>query len=79
MVFQVSDYQKAVDSDDVQKLMDTQNQELTVDELKEIQEQILSEKLESLDSVQSGDRMMVGNLTGYNKRIWCALWRLNLS
>ncbi|GFV66301.1 hypothetical protein TNCV_2737151 [Trichonephila clavipes] len=51
-----------VDSDDVAELL--QNQELTIDELIEMhkQEQEI-EELESLDPVQSENRMMVENLT----------------
>ncbi|GFU14488.1 hypothetical protein TNCV_3251231 [Trichonephila clavipes] len=47
-----------VDNDDVRKLLDPHNQELTMDELIEMQEQGI-EELESLDPVQSQDQMMV--------------------
>ncbi|GFY33454.1 tigger transposable element-derived protein 1 [Trichonephila clavipes] len=48
-------------SDGVQKLLDSHNQELTIDELIEMYQQDLDIK-ESLDPVQSEDRMTVGNL-----------------
>ncbi|GFW82425.1 nose resistant to fluoxetine protein 6 [Trichonephila clavipes] len=48
-----------VDSDDAQELLDSHNQELTIDELIEMHEQDIQE-LESLDPVQSEDRMTVG-------------------
>ncbi|GFY14788.1 hypothetical protein TNCV_648311 [Trichonephila clavipes] len=53
-----------VDSDEVQELLDSHNQELTIDELTEMhgQEQEI-EELESVDPVQSEDRMTVGILT----------------
>ncbi|GFT87734.1 uncharacterized protein TNCV_4000871 [Trichonephila clavipes] len=51
-----------VDSDDVQKLLDSHNQKLTIDEFIEMQEQDI-EELESLDPVHSEDRMTIGNLT----------------
>ncbi|GFX94877.1 hypothetical protein TNCV_2379501 [Trichonephila clavipes] len=47
-----------VDTDDVQ-LLDSHNQELTIDELIEMHEQDNIEELESLDLVQSEDRMKV--------------------
>ncbi|GFW71909.1 hypothetical protein TNCV_3220851 [Trichonephila clavipes] len=51
-------------SDDVQKLLDIHNQELTMDELIEMHEQEQDiEELESLDPVQSENRMTVVNLT----------------
>ncbi|GFU34786.1 hypothetical protein TNCV_2319821 [Trichonephila clavipes] len=50
-------------SDDVQELLDAHNQEPTIDNLIEMHEQDI-EELESLDPVQSEDRMTVGNLTG---------------
>ncbi|GFS86019.1 hypothetical protein TNCV_1220081 [Trichonephila clavipes] len=46
-----------VDSDDVKELLDFYNQELTIDELLEIQDQDI-EELEFLDAVQSGYRIM---------------------
>ncbi|GFW79311.1 hypothetical protein TNCV_2477181 [Trichonephila clavipes] len=50
-----------VDSDDVQKLLDAYNQELTMDELIEMHEQEQGiEELQSLDPVQSEDRMRLG-------------------
>ncbi|GFV55413.1 putative DD41D transposase [Trichonephila clavipes] len=51
-------------SDDIQELLDSQNKELTIDELIEIleQEQHIEER-EPLDHVQAEDRMTVGNLT----------------
>ncbi|GFW82791.1 hypothetical protein TNCV_3493611 [Trichonephila clavipes] len=53
-----------VDSDCVQELQDSRNQELTIDELIEMHEQEQDiEELESLDLIQSEDRMMVENLT----------------
>ncbi|XP_023220465.1 tigger transposable element-derived protein 1-like [Centruroides sculpturatus] len=53
-----------VDSDDLQELLDSHNQELTIDELIEMREQEQDiEEPDSLDPVQSEDRMMVGNLT----------------
>ncbi|GFU96018.1 hypothetical protein TNCV_4218681, partial [Trichonephila clavipes] len=53
-----------VDSDDVQELPDSHNQELTMDELIDMHEQEQGiEEPESSDPVQSEDRMMVGNLT----------------
>ncbi|GFS78612.1 hypothetical protein TNCV_3148151 [Trichonephila clavipes] len=51
-----------MDSDDVQELLDSHNQDLTIDELIEMQEQD-NEKLEFLDPVQSEDRMTIRNLT----------------
>ncbi|GFV50380.1 tigger transposable element-derived protein 1 [Trichonephila clavipes] len=51
-----------VDSDDVQELLDSHNQELTMDELIEMHEQDIKEH-ESKDPAQSEDRMAVGNLT----------------
>ncbi|GFW74027.1 hypothetical protein TNCV_545511 [Trichonephila clavipes] len=55
-----------VDSDDVRELLDSYNQELAIDELIEMHEQDI-EELESLDPVQSEDRMTFGNLTeGFN-------------
>ncbi|GFU76950.1 hypothetical protein TNCV_4521061 [Trichonephila clavipes] len=50
------------DSDDIQELLDSHDPKLTMDELIETQEQDI-EKLESLDPVQSEDRMTVGNFT----------------
>ncbi|GFV55184.1 hypothetical protein TNCV_1382051 [Trichonephila clavipes] len=47
-----------VDSDDVQKLLDSHNQELAMDELIEMHEQ----DIESLDPVQSEDRIMAPNM-----------------
>ncbi|GFW46468.1 hypothetical protein TNCV_4811561 [Trichonephila clavipes] len=53
-----------VDSDGVQELLDSHNQDLSMDELIEMYEQRLGiEELESLNPVQSEDRVMVGNLT----------------
>ncbi|GFW06543.1 tigger transposable element-derived protein 1 [Trichonephila clavipes] len=53
-----------VDSDDVQELLDFHNEKLVIDEFIEIHEQEQHfEELESLDPVQSEDRMTVGNLT----------------
>ncbi|GFX16239.1 hypothetical protein TNCV_4704931 [Trichonephila clavipes] len=46
---------------DVQKLLDSHNQELTIDELIEMHEQEQIEELESIDPVQSENRMTVGN------------------
>ncbi|GFW61459.1 tigger transposable element-derived protein 1 [Trichonephila clavipes] len=52
-----------VDSDNLQGLLDSHNQELKMDELIKIHQQERGiEELESLDPVQS-DRVMVGNLT----------------
>ncbi|GFX27604.1 RNase H domain-containing protein [Trichonephila clavipes] len=53
-----------VNNDDVQELMDSHHQELTIDELIEVyeQEQDIKE-LKCLDPVPSEDRMTVGNLT----------------
>lgn len=51
-----------VDGDDVRKLLDSHNQELTVDELIEMREQNLEEP-DSFDPVQPKDQMMVANLT----------------
>ncbi|GFX68277.1 hypothetical protein TNCV_2816521 [Trichonephila clavipes] len=49
-----------VDSDDVQTLLHSYNSELTVDKLKEMKEQEQdNEDIESLDPVQSEDRMTV--------------------
>ncbi|GFW32127.1 tigger transposable element-derived protein 1 [Trichonephila clavipes] len=52
------------DSDGVQELLDSQNWELTIDELIEMneQEQDIGE-FDSLDPFQSEDRITVGNLT----------------
>ncbi|GFX03973.1 hypothetical protein TNCV_4678771 [Trichonephila clavipes] len=48
----------------VQELLDSHNQELTIDELIEMHEQKQDiEELESSDPVQSEDRMAVGDLT----------------
>ncbi|GFW59201.1 hypothetical protein TNCV_2781321 [Trichonephila clavipes] len=47
------------DSDDLQELLVFHNQALTIDELIEMYEQDI-EELESLDPVQSEDRMTVG-------------------
>ncbi|GFT92780.1 uncharacterized protein TNCV_739671 [Trichonephila clavipes] len=54
-----------VDSDDIQELLDSHNQKLTVDELIEMhkEEQKDTEKLESLDLVQSEDQTSVRTLT----------------
>ncbi|GFY02931.1 tigger transposable element-derived protein 1 [Trichonephila clavipes] len=53
-----------VNRDDIQELLDSHNQELTIDEPIEMYEEEQDiEKLESLDPVQSKDRMTVGNLT----------------
>ncbi|XP_023232690.1 tigger transposable element-derived protein 1-like [Centruroides sculpturatus] len=53
-----------VDSDDVRELLDSHNQELTIDELIEMCEQEQDiEELDSLDPVKSEDRMTVGKLT----------------
>lgn len=53
-----------VDSDDVQELLDSHNQELTIDELIKMREQEEDiENLDSLDPVQLEDQMTVGNLT----------------
>ncbi|GFW98716.1 tigger transposable element-derived protein 1 [Trichonephila clavipes] len=51
-----------VDSDDIQELQNSHNQELTTDDFIAIHEQDI-EKFESLDSIQSEDQMTVGNLT----------------
>ncbi|GFU16094.1 tigger transposable element-derived protein 1 [Trichonephila clavipes] len=52
-----------VDSNDIQELFESLNQELTINELIEMHEQEHEiEELESLDPVQSEDRMKVGNL-----------------
>ncbi|GFT77004.1 uncharacterized protein TNCV_1099031 [Trichonephila clavipes] len=52
-----------VDNEDVQEPLDPHNQELTMNALREMQEQEqVIEQLESLEPVQS-DRMTVGNLT----------------
>ncbi|GFU99911.1 integrase catalytic domain-containing protein [Trichonephila clavipes] len=49
-----------MNSDEVQELLYSHNQELAMDELIEMHEQELDiEELESLDSVQSGDRMTI--------------------
>ncbi|GFT04571.1 hypothetical protein TNCV_333551 [Trichonephila clavipes] len=50
-----------VNSDNLQELLVSINRELTIDELIEMHEQDIEED-ESLGSVQSEDRMMVGNL-----------------
>ncbi|GFT85756.1 hypothetical protein TNCV_4027021 [Trichonephila clavipes] len=53
-----------VDSVDSQELLDSNNQEQKIDEFRDMHEQEPSiEELESLDPVQSEDRMTVGNLT----------------
>ncbi|GFV95012.1 hypothetical protein TNCV_1030101 [Trichonephila clavipes] len=53
-----------VDSDEAQELLDSHNRELTIDELTEMHEQKQDiEEPESVDPVQSEDRMTVGNLT----------------
>ncbi|GFY35666.1 hypothetical protein TNCV_2619581 [Trichonephila clavipes] len=54
-----------VDSDDIQELLDSHSQELIIDELTEIheQKQDIEEESESLDPIQSEDRMTVGSLT----------------
>ncbi|GFX92255.1 tigger transposable element-derived protein 1 [Trichonephila clavipes] len=53
-----------MESDDVEELLDSHNQGLTVDELTEMHEQEPSiETLESVDSVKSEDQIKVGNLT----------------
>ncbi|GFU19325.1 uncharacterized protein TNCV_3032471 [Trichonephila clavipes] len=51
-----------VDSDEIKELLVSHNSELIVDELIEMHEQDI-EKFESLDPVQSEDRIRVGNLT----------------
>ncbi|GFX66766.1 tigger transposable element-derived protein 1 [Trichonephila clavipes] len=53
-----------MDNDDVQELLDSHNQKLTIDVLIEIHEleQNIKE-LEYLDAVQPEDRMTAGNLT----------------
>ncbi|GFU01889.1 hypothetical protein TNCV_1523851 [Trichonephila clavipes] len=52
-----------VDSDTVQEMLGSHNQELIIDELLEMHEQEQDiEELESLDPVQSEDRMTVGIL-----------------
>ncbi|GFV29757.1 hypothetical protein TNCV_1925821 [Trichonephila clavipes] len=59
-----------VDSDDVQELMDSHNQEVTMDELVEMHEpeQDINELEPHLDSVQIEDRITFRKLTeGYNK------------
>ncbi|GFU54690.1 tigger transposable element-derived protein 1 [Trichonephila clavipes] len=48
-----------VDSDDVQELLNSHNQELKMDDLIEMHEQ----DIEFLDPVQSVDRMTIGNLS----------------
>ncbi|GFX08317.1 hypothetical protein TNCV_3268061 [Trichonephila clavipes] len=51
-------------SDDVQKLLSSHNQELTMDELIEMHEQEQDiEELEFLEPFQAEDRMTIGNLT----------------
>ncbi|GFV95072.1 transposase [Trichonephila clavipes] len=53
-----------VDNDDVQELLDFHNKELKIDEFIEMHEQEQNiEELESIDSVQSKDRMTISNLT----------------
>ncbi|GFY27344.1 tigger transposable element-derived protein 1 [Trichonephila clavipes] len=53
-----------VDSEDVQELLDSHNQEMTIDELIEMHEQGQNnEEFKALDPVQSEDRITVGNLT----------------
>ncbi|GFX90017.1 tigger transposable element-derived protein 1 [Trichonephila clavipes] len=53
-----------VDSDNLQKLLDSHNKEQVIDEIIEMYEQKQDvEELESLISVQLEDRMTVGNLT----------------
>ncbi|GFX59521.1 tigger transposable element-derived protein 1 [Trichonephila clavipes] len=52
-----------VDSDDVKKLLGSHNHELAIDELIELHEQDI-EEFESLDPIQSEDRITIGNLTG---------------
>lgn len=53
-----------VDSDDVQELLDSHNEELTIDELITMREQEENiDNRESLDPVQLEDQMTVGNLT----------------
>ncbi|GFU74214.1 hypothetical protein TNCV_4168051 [Trichonephila clavipes] len=52
-----------VDNDNVQELLDSHSQELIMDEPIEMHEQGEDiEELESLDPVQSENRMTVGNL-----------------
>ncbi|GFU09170.1 tigger transposable element-derived protein 1 [Trichonephila clavipes] len=51
-----------VDGDEVQGLLNSHDQELTIGELIEMQEQDI-EELESLDLIQSEDRMMIWNWT----------------
>ncbi|GFX69077.1 hypothetical protein TNCV_4945771 [Trichonephila clavipes] len=54
-----------VESDDVQELLDSRNQELTMNELIEMHEQEQDiEELESVDPFQPEDRTTVDNLTG---------------
>ncbi|GFV83803.1 hypothetical protein TNCV_2555891 [Trichonephila clavipes] len=51
-------------TDDVQELPDSPNQELTMDELIKMHEQEQDiEERESLDPIQSEDRITVGNLS----------------
>ncbi|GFX22702.1 uncharacterized protein TNCV_2994351 [Trichonephila clavipes] len=53
-----------VDSDDVQELLDSHIQKLTMEDLTELHEQEQDiEELESLDPVQSENRITIGNLT----------------
>ncbi|GFX93668.1 hypothetical protein TNCV_1588451 [Trichonephila clavipes] len=51
-----------VDSDDVQELLDSHYQELTMDKLIEMHEQDI-EEFKLLDPIESEDRMKVGNWT----------------
>ncbi|GFT93316.1 hypothetical protein TNCV_2122991 [Trichonephila clavipes] len=46
--------------DDVQKLLDSQHKELTIDELIEMHEQQILKKFESLDPVQSDQMILTG-------------------
>ncbi|GFU11956.1 hypothetical protein TNCV_3265561 [Trichonephila clavipes] len=75
-----------MDCDDVQELLDSHYQELTINELIEMHEQEQDVvELESLDPVQSEDRMRVGgvelmHLNLWKSKVfrWCAVevWRL---
>lgn len=61
MIQEVVDFARQInleeDSDDVQELLDSHNQELTIDELLEMREQVkVIEKLDSLDPVQIEDQ-----------------------
>ncbi|GFT93623.1 hypothetical protein TNCV_677541 [Trichonephila clavipes] len=54
------------DSGEVQELLDSHNQALTVDKLIEMYEKEQNIELESVDSVQSENRMTVGILRGFS-------------